>query len=144
MKTGKPILALFVLSLIGCSPRRTKNMETFAVDIYSGDSVFTDIDAEQAHELIRIYGSRIKIIDVRRPEEFDSFKIADAVNINYNDEFFTDSIGVFPRDQIYLVYCKYGARSSSAAVMMNEMGFPRVLNLSGGIKSWMKTGYPVE
>lgn len=144
IKTRKIVFSLSILLLIGCSSRRKESMETFAAYLYSGDSVFTDIDAEQAHELIRIYGSRINIIDVRRPDEFDSFKIADAVNVNYNDEFFRDSIDLFPRDLICLVYCKYGARSFSAALIMKEMGFLKVFNLSGGIKDWIKTGYPVE
>lgn len=48
-----------------------------------------------------------------------------------------------PRDREILCVCRSGARSSSAARRLAEMGF-KVNNLSGGMIGWMQARLPVE
>lgn len=40
--------------------------------------------------------------------------------------------------------CKSGVRSASAARMARGLGYTKALSLSGGLKSWLASGLPVE
>jgi rhodanese-related sulfurtransferase len=42
-----------------------------------------------------------------------------------------------------VVYCRSGARSARAALMLQQNGFARVANLSGGMLRWRQQGLPV-
>lgn len=75
------------------------------------------------------------IIDVRSPGEFQSGKIAGALNIDLSGNF-QNQIKNLPKDKTYLLYCRSGARSSSAAGIMANLGFEKVKNLKGGLMSW--------
>jgi adenylyltransferase/sulfurtransferase len=44
--------------------------------------------------------------------------------------------GSLPRDRTVVVYCHHGMRSAMVADYLRSAGFPRVLNLSGGIDRW--------
>lgn len=44
--------------------------------------------------------------------------------------------GALPRDKTVVVYCHHGMRSAMVADYLRAAGFPRVLNLSGGIDRW--------
>ena len=75
------------------------------------------------------------IIDVRSQGEFQSGKIAGARNIDLSGDF-QNQVKNLPKDKTYLLYCRSGARSSTAAAMMAEIGFEKVKNLRGGIMNW--------
>lgn len=42
-----------------------------------------------------------------------------------------------------VVYCKKGYRSALAAITLKDLGYTKVVNLSGGIDEWSETGYPI-
>ena len=42
----------------------------------------------------------------------------------------------FPHDQDIVLYCEKGIRSVIAIQRLEENGFTRLFNLSGGIKAW--------
>jgi adenylyltransferase/sulfurtransferase len=44
--------------------------------------------------------------------------------------------GALPRDRTVVVYCHHGMRSAMVADYLRAAGFPRVLNLAGGIDRW--------
>lgn len=44
--------------------------------------------------------------------------------------------GSLPRDRTLVVYCHHGMRSAMVADYLRAAGFPRVLNLTGGIDRW--------
>lgn len=46
------------------------------------------------------------------------------------------------KNKFYLVYCRSGARSSSAANTMRNNGFKNVTNMTGGINSWNSSDLP--
>lgn len=85
----------------------------------------------------------VVIIDVRTPEEFSSGFIANAVNINYNDELFETEIAKLDTNKTYLLYCLSGKRSASAARYMQKNGFKNVFNLEGGILAWQSARLPL-
>ena len=103
-----------------------------------------DVNVRGAHDLIAQNGDNpsFVILDVRTPEEFAAGHLADALNINFRAEDFRDQISTLDRIKTYLVYCRTGHRSAEAARIMREKGFPRLYNLSGGIKGWLAAGFP--
>lgn len=48
-----------------------------------------------------------------------------------------------PKDQEIICVCQSGSRSSSAARQLAEAGY-QVINLNGGMSSWMRAGLPVK
>lgn len=82
-------------------------------------------------------------LDVRRPEEWNLFRIPNAVWVPLDqlDEGIAERI---PRDREVVVYCARGNRSALAADMMREMGYERVASMSQGIVGWANAGGEVE
>lgn len=83
------------------------------------------------------------IIDVRRPDEFAESHLEGALNIDVEDASFGEKIKALDPSKTYLVYCRAGRRSMNAAGQMTAAGFKDVVNLDGGITSWIDNGYPV-
>lgn len=75
------------------------------------------------------------ILDVRTPEEFESGRIPQSININIMDTTFLNKVSAMDKSRPYFVYCRSGARSGQACTMMSNMGF-EVYNLAGGIMHW--------
>ena len=80
-------------------------------------------------------GDKLKIVDVREPNEFQINRIPGSELIplgdvpkRYNE--------LNPDDEI-VVHCKMGGRSAKAADFLRSVGFKRVLNLKGGILDWV-------
>jgi phage shock protein E len=65
------------------------------------------------------------LIDVREPQEFAGAHIKDAANIPLRD------ITALEPDNRYMLYCRSGARSGSAANYLSQQGIEAVN--SGGI-----------
>jgi molybdopterin/thiamine biosynthesis adenylyltransferase/rhodanese-related sulfurtransferase len=80
-------------------------------------------------------GDRLRIIDVREPNEYQINRIAGSDLI---------PLGEIPRryaeldvEEQIVVQCKVGARSAKAADFLRSVGFKHVLNLKGGILDWI-------
>jgi molybdopterin/thiamine biosynthesis adenylyltransferase/rhodanese-related sulfurtransferase len=80
-------------------------------------------------------GEKLRIVDVREPNEFQINRIPGAELI---------PLGELPRryaeldaDEELIVHCKMGGRSAKAADFLRSVGFKRVLNLKGGILDWV-------
>ena len=81
--------------------------------------------------------SKAVVLDVRTPEEFETSRIANSINIDfYNPQNFISELEKFDKDTSYYIYCRTGVRSSNSCVLMNEMGFKKTYNLLGGIVEW--------
>ena len=77
------------------------------------------------------------IIDVRTKEEIAEGFIKDAsVFADVNAADFAQQIAKLDTSKTYIVYCRSGARSTTAANYMLSKGFSRVYNLKGGISNW--------
>jgi rhodanese-related sulfurtransferase len=77
------------------------------------------------------------VLDVRTPGEIDEGYIDGAdLFIDYNGCCFNEEIAKLDKNKTYLVYCRSGGRSCSAADLMVKNGFKEVYNLKGGIKNW--------
>jgi rhodanese-related sulfurtransferase len=102
------------------------------------------ITTKDALDLIQknISNSDFIILDVRTPEEFKSGHIAGAINLDFYSPDFKAEVGKLDRDKQYLVYCRTGARSTSATQIMIDLGFKKVQNMEGGMVQWTSNGYP--
>ena len=47
-----------------------------------------------------------------------------------------DEINNLDKNKNYFIYCKSGARSSTACKIMNQLGIQNTYNLIGGIDCW--------
>lgn len=85
-------------------------------------------------------GASHLLVDVRTAAEFASGHLAGAVNIPV--EALSGRLSEISADQPVVVYCRSGNRSASAAALLRQAGYTRVLDL-GGIIDWQAAGYAV-
>ncbi len=105
----------------------------------SGSSL-KEISVETGRELLQKGFDGI-LLDVREKDEH-AWAHLEGCRLAPLSEFMSH-LDDLPRDRPYLVYCKMGQRSSHAAAMMVEAGFPDVTNLQGGIVAWLEANGPV-
>ena len=98
----------------------------------------TDLSAQRFAELIAGGG---RLIDVRRPYEFEGGHLAGAENIEMNE--LTAAAESIERDRPVLFYCRSGNRSGMAAQAFREAGYD-AYHLADGIEGWVAEGRPVE
>lgn len=84
------------------------------------------------------------LVDVRTPEEYNSGKIASAINIDFYRKDFAEAISKLnPKEPIYL-YCRSGSRSDKAMTILLKSGFKHIYMLEGGIQEWNNQNLPIE
>jgi molybdopterin/thiamine biosynthesis adenylyltransferase/rhodanese-related sulfurtransferase/molybdopterin converting factor small subunit len=80
-------------------------------------------------------GDKLKIVDVREPNEYQINRIAGSQLIPLGD--IPKRYEELDRNDEIVVQCKMGGRSAKAADFLRSVGFTRVLNLKGGILDWI-------
>ena len=78
-------------------------------------------------------GEDLFILDVREPFEYKIAQIGGKL-IPQNDV--PQRLGEIPREREIVVQCKSGGRSQRVAEFLSQAGYPRVVNLAGGILAW--------
>jgi len=77
------------------------------------------------------------ILDVRTDDEWNDGFITGAIqNDIYKGQGFIYLLEELDKSKNYYVYCKAGARSSQACIIMNQLGFKTSYNLLGGFMNW--------
>lgn len=95
----------------------------------------------EAEKLIK-ENKDLLILDVRTLREFKSGKIENSINIAIDEiEWELEQLEPYKNKEI-LVYCKAGVRSSMVCNFLENEGFKKLYNLSGGILDY--TGKIVE
>ena len=80
----------------------------------------------------------IQLVDVRRPEEYDSAHIYNAVLINVLDSGFVDKAkSMLDKSKPVAVYCRSGKRSKDAANKLTKIGY-KVYDLDSGYLGWVE------
>jgi NADPH-dependent 2,4-dienoyl-CoA reductase/sulfur reductase-like enzyme/rhodanese-related sulfurtransferase len=74
------------------------------------------------------------LIDVRRKDEYDAGKIANAINIPVDE--IRNRLDEIPKDKTIYIYCEAGLRGYLAQRILRQNGFGQVFNLSGGYHTW--------
>ncbi len=77
------------------------------------------------------------IIDVRTDAEFEAGYIPGALQINiFNGAEFLKRAKELNPEKNYYIYCRSGARSGQACMLLNSVGVKNAYNLKGGIMEW--------
>jgi len=81
-------------------------------------------------------------LDVREPNEYSEGHIPGTVNLPLSEL----GLAIQKISQAKRIYisCLSGRRSSMAVKTLTYLGLPDVVNVTGGYKAWMQTGYSIE
>lgn len=98
--------------------------------------------ADFADKLVAIPNEQL--IDVRTPQEYKTGHLLHSTLVNYQDKNFRDKMTQLDKNRPVMVYCAAGGRSTATAALLEELGFPEVYELEGGITRWREAGQVVE
>lgn len=108
----------------------------------SGPAPIKHVDPKNAQKLLA--QTNVVILDIRTPEEFKSYHIAGATNIDFNSSDFEQQINSLDKSKNYLVHCASGGRSGRSLKIFQKHDFQSVYHLDGGITAWKDAGLPVQ
>jgi rhodanese-related sulfurtransferase len=81
-------------------------------------------------------GETIHLVDVREPHEHAEFNIGGMlVPLGKVQSMQTEEIEDLKNEEV-ICYCRSGARSMQACMMLEQMGFTNMKNLTGGMLGW--------
>jgi phage shock protein E len=100
-----------------------------------------NVNSKEAKALIASK-SKLVLLDVRTPEEYRQAHLRGAMLIPLSE--LEKRMQEIPRERPLLVYCAVGARSLSAARLLSARGFKEVYQISDGLVSWYKNGFPID
>ena len=117
---------------------KTKNAKTFHPQTVDGIPIVSPED---------VLGNigKVKIIDVRRPDEFNNElgHIQSARLITLGAEL-TEFLGSTDRTEEFVFVCRSGGRSGQATQESIRLGFKNTVNMTGGMLLWNEKALPKE
>ncbi len=91
-----------------------------------------------------ITSPNVLLLDVRTQGEYRAGHIKNSVLIPVQVLAAEhEKINGHKTEQI-IIYCRSGNRSVTASNILLGKGFKNIYNLKGGIKDWVKNGFPIE
>ncbi len=87
-------------------------------------------------------GTKLALIDVREPVEWDIVHIDGAQLIPKSLINSGEGLAKLPQDRMPVLYCKTGVRSAEALAAVKKAGFSDAVHLQGGIVAWAKQMQP--
>ena len=95
----------------------------------------TNITPEEVKQRLDA-GESLNLLDVRQPEENAEFNIGGLLfPLGKIQTMQTEDIEDM-KDQEVICYCRSGNRSGQACMILEQLGFSNVRNLTGGMLSW--------
>jgi rhodanese-related sulfurtransferase len=88
--------------------------------------------------------TKMVILDVREPNEYDVAHIPEAINVPRGLLEFSIWTAVPNQEEKIFVYCKTGARAALATKLLNELGYKNAVAVNTGGVAWVQAGYPVK
>lgn len=113
------------------APTRLLRLSRTDFDTLIRDRLLAEVDASEAQRLIRVEGARL--IDCRNAYEHGIKRIPGARHVPLED--IRAAAATLDHDQQYLVYCRSGRLSRSAAFLLSELGL-KASTIKGGIAAW--------
>lgn len=94
------------------------------------------ISPVEANRLLE--GNETVLLDIREPEELEiiCFDVEGTINIPIST--IADSFWQLQKDKLIIVASNSGTRGAKVANLLLYQGYPKVLNLDGGIAQWHK------
>ena len=91
-----------------------------------------EITPRETAELLK--GGKIKLVDVRTPEEFAIASVPGSVLVDQS--LAQEIMQTWPKDTAIVTMCHHGMRSLDAAAYLRGHGFTNAKSMSGGIDAW--------
>ena len=91
-----------------------------------------EITARETAELLK--QGKIKLLDVRTPEEFAIASVPGSVLVD--QALAQEIMQTWPKDTVIVTMCHHGMRSLDAAAYLRGHGFTNTRSMSGGIDAW--------
>ncbi len=98
-----------------------------------------NLNPEQVKQLLDIQPQTI-LLDVREKWELEICQIQSSLHIPMQD--IPDSLTELDSERETVVICHHGARSMQVAAFLEQSGFNKVINLTGGVNAWAETVEP--
>ena len=76
----------------------------------------------------------VTVLDIREPWERDLCAIAGSAFVPMDQ--LPARVAELPKDRALAVVCHHGMRSFHATMWLRNNGFPKAVNLAGGIDAW--------
>jgi len=102
-----------------------------------------DVPAVTVQQAAAMVEEGALLIDIRELDEWQMLRIpgADFKPMSQIQDWFQD----LPRDVDIILQCRSGNRSAHATkALINDAGFERVYNLTGGLIAWHSASLPVD
>jgi rhodanese-related sulfurtransferase len=96
------------------------------------------IKASELHAALS-RGEKIKLVDVREPEEHAESRIEGCALIPLGE--LTMRARELDREDDIVLYCAHGVRSMHALMALQGLGFEKLRSLEGGIVEWQSQGF---
>ncbi|MGF1468746.1 MAG: MBL fold metallo-hydrolase [Sandaracinaceae bacterium] len=93
-------------------------------------------------EWVAEHRDEVRVLDVRRPEEWTGELGAIEGSLQVPLDELTSRLDDVPRDHPIVAVCRSGKRSGQAVVLLRKHGFRDVANLTGGMLRWRDLGLP--
>ncbi|MDF0707874.1 rhodanese-like domain-containing protein [Flagellimonas okinawensis] len=86
-----------------------------------------------------VIGKDVQLLDVRTPGEYKAGHIEGAVNFDLSKPSnFLKQLEELDKDRPVYLYCLVGSRSDYAAKVLEEQGFTKIFDYSGGYADWVR------
>ena len=105
-----------------------------------GAAHYTFITPSAAHKAVDS-GSDAQLIDVREVTETDAVRVEGALNLPLSR--LREHAGALDRSRPIFLLCRSGARETSAATQLHELGHRDIQVVRGGLDAWIASGHPV-
>jgi rhodanese-related sulfurtransferase len=93
-----------------------------------------------AEEFAIQFEEKLIVIDVRKPGEFSSEHVENAISIPL--DFINNHMSEFPKEQPFIIHCAGGYRSIIAGSILKSRGFNNFVDVIGGYGAIFKTTVP--
>jgi hydroxyacylglutathione hydrolase len=94
-----------------------------------------------ADEMKAEMGKGIRVLDVRKPGEWNLSHLKDAMFVPLSD--FPGNLASLDKNKPYIVHCGGGYRSMTAISIMKNKGFSNLINVYGGFGAMQQAGLPI-
>lgn len=137
------IATLFAALLFAaCGDDDAARSTTVAGTATETDVGVTLVSPAEAAAVVADSPDGLVVLDVRTPAEWEDFRLGDSILVDFYEPDFADRIAALDRNAPYVMYCRSGNRSATAARLMRDLGFTEVYEIAGGIQAWREAGLP--
>lgn len=99
------------------------------------------IDADKLKEL---KAEGVVVVDIRTPQEYNQGHIPGVKHIDYRGANFIEEMQKLDVNAPVVIHCASGGRSGNATKQLQEVGFTKIYDYSGGFNDWRKRGEKIE